>query len=304
MRVGTGIILSVLSLSILAAVSPNNDNHGPLLARRAVSPNSRAVLWKRNNEDQEGSDPSSSGAGGGSSSGSSNSNQSPSTSKGFHKSLMNRWATRQQKYILEGDEKLIQRAIKKLTDVTKGEHVKEVIADIESFLRTLLKGAKVLVDLFDNKALTPFSLSIPKGKEYKSLIKEMSRIQRAAKDLAKEYLRHMYGTIDNVNHYVQFLISVLGRGTVSTGNTCNSLVDLGNKDYMALLSKVKSATDEDRAKVNEYAQELQTYHDGSWVSLDSIKDKIKRGVLKFDYDRLSKASSLTSKIRDRIMISG
>ncbi|KAH6576265.1 hypothetical protein BASA62_001520 [Batrachochytrium salamandrivorans] len=63
MRVGIGIILSVLSFSVLAAVTSNYDYHGPLLVRRAVSPNNRVVLWKRSNEEQTAPVPSNSGAG-------------------------------------------------------------------------------------------------------------------------------------------------------------------------------------------------------------------------------------------------
>ncbi|KAH9274546.1 hypothetical protein BASA83_003182 [Batrachochytrium salamandrivorans] len=63
MRVGIGIMLSVLSFSVLAAVIPNYDSHGILLARRAVNPDTMDLLWKRADEDQEGSEPSGSGAG-------------------------------------------------------------------------------------------------------------------------------------------------------------------------------------------------------------------------------------------------
>ncbi|KAH9267104.1 hypothetical protein BASA83_010130 [Batrachochytrium salamandrivorans] len=54
MRVGTGVILSVLSPSALAAVIPNYDSHGLLLARRAVNPDPMNLLWKRNNGEQTG----------------------------------------------------------------------------------------------------------------------------------------------------------------------------------------------------------------------------------------------------------
>ncbi|KAH9275334.1 hypothetical protein BASA83_002106 [Batrachochytrium salamandrivorans] len=62
MRVDTGIILSVLSFSVLAAVIPNYDDHGILLARRTVDPDTMDLLWKRADEDQEESEPSGSGA--------------------------------------------------------------------------------------------------------------------------------------------------------------------------------------------------------------------------------------------------
>ncbi|KAH9251206.1 hypothetical protein BASA81_010901 [Batrachochytrium salamandrivorans] len=54
MKVGTGIILSVLSSSVLAAVIPNYDSHGILLARRTVNTDPMDLLWKRNNGEQTG----------------------------------------------------------------------------------------------------------------------------------------------------------------------------------------------------------------------------------------------------------
>ncbi|KAH6580773.1 hypothetical protein BASA60_002734 [Batrachochytrium salamandrivorans] len=60
MRVGIGIILSVLSSSVLAAVIPDYDSHGLLLVRRAVNPDNRVLLWKRAGEEQEAPGPSNS----------------------------------------------------------------------------------------------------------------------------------------------------------------------------------------------------------------------------------------------------
>ncbi|KAH6594768.1 hypothetical protein BASA50_006443 [Batrachochytrium salamandrivorans] len=62
MRVGAGIILSVLSSSVLAAVIPNDDSHGILLVRRTVGLENKDVSWKRNNADEVRSVPSSSGS--------------------------------------------------------------------------------------------------------------------------------------------------------------------------------------------------------------------------------------------------
>ncbi|KAH9272593.1 hypothetical protein BASA83_005094 [Batrachochytrium salamandrivorans] len=80
MRADTGIILSVLSSSVLSAVIPSYDSHGILLARRAVNPENRAVLWKRADEDQEEPGPSSSRSGANAESGSSRSESNPNSS--------------------------------------------------------------------------------------------------------------------------------------------------------------------------------------------------------------------------------
>ncbi|KAH6592895.1 hypothetical protein BASA50_007733 [Batrachochytrium salamandrivorans] len=58
MRVDIGIILSVLSFSVLAKVIPNDDFHGSLLVRRAVSPDTTDLLWKRaDGDDEQGPSP-------------------------------------------------------------------------------------------------------------------------------------------------------------------------------------------------------------------------------------------------------
>ncbi|KAH6592896.1 hypothetical protein BASA50_007734 [Batrachochytrium salamandrivorans] len=58
MRVDIGIILSVLSFSVLAKVIPNDDFHGSLLVRRAVGPDTTDLLWKRaDGDDKQGPSP-------------------------------------------------------------------------------------------------------------------------------------------------------------------------------------------------------------------------------------------------------
>ncbi|KAH6584982.1 hypothetical protein BASA60_000721 [Batrachochytrium salamandrivorans] len=93
MRVDTGIILSVLSFSVLAAVIPNYDSHGTLLARRTVDPDTMDLLWKRADEDQEGSEPSGSGA---DTNAGTSGNSQPSKKGGLFKSLMQSRNARKQ----------------------------------------------------------------------------------------------------------------------------------------------------------------------------------------------------------------
>ncbi|KAH6591809.1 hypothetical protein BASA50_008476 [Batrachochytrium salamandrivorans] len=58
MRVHIGISLSVLSLSVLAKVIPNDGSHGSLLVRRTVDPDPMDFSWRRNNgDDKQGSSP-------------------------------------------------------------------------------------------------------------------------------------------------------------------------------------------------------------------------------------------------------
>ncbi|KAH6568277.1 hypothetical protein BASA60_008688 [Batrachochytrium salamandrivorans] len=198
MRVGIGVILSVLSSSVLATVIPNDDSHGLLLVRRTVNPDNRAVLWKRADEDQMQVVPFGSGVG--SSAGSSRSESAsagddagastgddaeantsigksnPNNSRG--KSILSRLGrpfrtfrtnlkTAKQEVALEHDGKNLQNAIKALTKVTEGETKDKFISDIEKNLRIALELARGFMKAFDTKDKRPFFLIFPEGKNRK-----------------------------------------------------------------------------------------------------------------------------------------
>ncbi|KAH6562269.1 hypothetical protein BASA62_009257 [Batrachochytrium salamandrivorans] len=137
MRVSTGIILSVLSSSVLAAVTSDYDYHGPLLVRRAVNPVTKVVLWKRNNEKQTGPGPSSSGSGANARASTSNGESNPDDSdinselkkldrfrnyvERLYKSRNKSGRNLRQRMAQWRDKKLIKFAIKIVTKVVQGE---------------------------------------------------------------------------------------------------------------------------------------------------------------------------------------
>ncbi|KAH6582101.1 hypothetical protein BASA61_008676, partial [Batrachochytrium salamandrivorans] len=137
MRVDIGIILSVLSSSALAKVIPNDDFHGSLLVRRAVSPDTTDLLWKRaDGDDEQG--PSSTdldtgadadveasnnaeAVAGASASSDDSSLDQPSGSGGLSELDQTpdsieepRWPS--QEHILQGDKESIQKAVTKVTE--------------------------------------------------------------------------------------------------------------------------------------------------------------------------------------------
>ncbi|KAH6570149.1 hypothetical protein BASA60_007915 [Batrachochytrium salamandrivorans] len=172
MRVGIRIILSVLSSSVLAAVIPNNDDHGILLVRRAGNPDNKVVLWKRADEEQEGSEPSGSGASGGGSSpnlpsdnnGLGNPGKPQRNAKGFGMYLKKGWANQRQKYVQWSDERRIKAAIKKVTEVIEGDQAKQVISEINKCLTNALNSAMKFLAAYNNQDNGPFFLSTPKAK--------------------------------------------------------------------------------------------------------------------------------------------
>ncbi|KAH6571153.1 hypothetical protein BASA62_004035 [Batrachochytrium salamandrivorans] len=149
MRVGIGIILSVLSSSVLAAVIPNDDDHGILLARRTGSLENKDLLWKRADEEQMELGSSNSGAGASteaSAGASAGDDAEASTSTGENSPNNSRGKT--------------------LTKVTEGDDKSGFISEVETLLRTALNEARGFMKAF-KKVKKPFVLFTPEGKNRK-----------------------------------------------------------------------------------------------------------------------------------------
>ncbi|KAH6564625.1 hypothetical protein BASA62_007791 [Batrachochytrium salamandrivorans] len=118
MRVHIGISLSVLSLSVLAKVIPNDGSHGSLLVRRTVDPDPMDFSWRRNNgDDKQGS--------------------SPMDSRSW------------SKHILDSDERLIQKAIEKVTGAFEGEQANQVISEIKALLTHVLNSIRMFLESYE-----------------------------------------------------------------------------------------------------------------------------------------------------------
>ncbi|KAH6587797.1 hypothetical protein BASA50_011099 [Batrachochytrium salamandrivorans] len=160
MRVGAGIILSVLSSSVLAAVIPNYGDHVPLLVRRTVNPENRVVLWKRADEKQTGPGPSNSGAGASSEASTSNGQSNPDDSAGDIKYL---YAGEYKDFISKvepkNNEKNIQIIEKYLSEANEYWKSLEAVAD---YNQNLINNGKVT---FTKKASKKTSTSATRVKK-------------------------------------------------------------------------------------------------------------------------------------------
>ncbi|KAH9252655.1 hypothetical protein BASA81_009436 [Batrachochytrium salamandrivorans] len=191
MRVDTGIVLSVLSLSVLAKVIPNDGSHGPLLVRRTVDPDPMDFSWRRNNgADEQGSSPMDSGAGAEAGASASSDDSSPNQPSGsgelnkvdqtsdpteeprwfFQKHLL----PHRPKHILDSDERLIQKAIEKVTGAFEGEQANQVISEIKALLTHLLNSIRMFLESYEGRISVPFYLFTPVGSNSYSLFEEMS----------------------------------------------------------------------------------------------------------------------------------
>ncbi|KAH6561969.1 hypothetical protein BASA60_011275 [Batrachochytrium salamandrivorans] len=319
MRVGIGIILSVLSFSVLAAVIPNYDSHSPLLVRRAGSPNSNAVLWKRNNEEQTPPVPSSSGAGASAQTSTSNGESNPDYSSGnrgsgildrfraflesFYKIFKKLRSTPKQKYLQWRDDGSIKKVVKTLTEVTEGEQAKQVVLEIKRFLNITLKGARMTFDLFDDKDATPFFLPIPKDSNQKSLIKKMVTIQKSGKKAAKEHLGDVTRGIDGVIKNPQYVVKEMEKITDSISRMCMALTPMYNRDFTDLVAKVNPTNKEKYTKnIKNHVSEMWGYRDGAMVSFNAIKNHISSGRVTFKGKNSSKFSNFKSGVQKRLGI--
>ncbi|KAH6567447.1 hypothetical protein BASA50_003290 [Batrachochytrium salamandrivorans] len=299
MRVGVRIILSVLSFSVLAIVIPNYDSHVYPLARRAVNPNSRVTLWKRNNGEQTGPGPSSSGAGASTEASTSIYESNPNYSSNnrgrskldqlrdfvrrLYRSLMKNLDASKQKYNQWRDKKTIKATIKKLTEVVEDKNGNQFISDINKFLSSALEGARGFIGVFDNKAKkTPFFLTIPKGKKKKSLTKKMTKIQNDGRKVTKENLQDVNNAITRITKFPQDVVRELGEIMSSASRMYRLTTDLHDRDYRALMSNVKDTNNEEHVKSTEKRiSEMKEYRDRISSALDYIKEQVNDGRVTF-----------------------
>ncbi|KAH9272581.1 hypothetical protein BASA83_005082 [Batrachochytrium salamandrivorans] len=298
MRVGTGIILSLLSSSVLSAVIPNDDSHGILLVRRTVGPENRAVLWKRADEEQTGPGSLSSGAGASAESGSIRSEDSSSPSsensglskmsrfreffRRFYMRLKLSWHNARQRIIWRRDERLLKKAIKKVAGVVQGGEAKQVISEINDFLNLTQKASRRILDLYDTKTEIPFLLFIPKGKDRKSLTKKMVKIKNTGKKITKEHLGDVARAISRITKHPQYVMSELEGITKSVSRMYLALKNLCDGEYKDLASKVGSTGNEKHIKVAEtHISDAKNYYEIILEGFEYIKDHIEVGRITF-----------------------
>ncbi|KAH9248685.1 hypothetical protein BSLG_007046 [Batrachochytrium salamandrivorans] len=317
MRAGTGIILSVLSFSVLAAVIPNYDSHGILLVRRAVNPDPMDLLWKRNNGEQAGPGPSSSGAGAstetGAGIGESNPNSS-SINSGLSKMdrlrdfservrmrFMKNRDPRKQQYILKSEERSLQNAAKKLAEATNGISKDQFVIEVVKLLRTALDGARSSLKLYETKLITLFSLSISKGKNRKSLAKKMVKIQNNGKKYTNQHLKAITHAINGIIKHPQRVMAEMDKITGSAARISTMLGGLYSSDYKTLISKVGSTGNEENIKETEnYLSEIEGHRDGVLKVVKIIKGEITSGRVTFKGKNTSKFGAFKSGVQRRL----
>ncbi|KAH9265878.1 hypothetical protein BASA83_010901 [Batrachochytrium salamandrivorans] len=300
MRVDTGIILSVLSFSVFAAVIPNHDYYVPLLVRRTAGINIMDFLWKRNGDDQMNSDDSGSGANGG---GRSNNvlgklSSSRSAARGVELPLPGVFKGQMTSYTMSRDSKNLERIVKKLTEVVQGGRATQDIANIRMLLGTSLTATKFFKDTYEDKSGAPFFSSHKKAKNYRSVTKEVNRIKRAAKELVEICLDEIYKVIANILKRPRDVMRELEKVVSSSTAMFKSLISLCEKDYMNLISQMEDIDHGVyKQRTEEHVTQLKSYQDKTVKIYDALKVKIEGGVLQFTEKTPSKTSALRSRIR-------
>ncbi|KAH9274251.1 hypothetical protein BASA83_003244 [Batrachochytrium salamandrivorans] len=312
MIVGIGIILSVLSSSVLAAAIPNYDSHGLLLVRRAGSPNNKAVLWKRNNEEQTGPVPLKLESGAGAQTSTSISESNPDYSSGnrgssklgkFYMSFKKSWNTQKHKVLQWRDKNKIKNAAKKLTRVVAGEEAKNFITDIEKFLHTTLEGARMAFKSYDNPDIVPFFLSVPKGNTQKSLTQKMTGIQNTTKQEVKKYLGDVTRGIGDITKNPQGVIIEMEKITGSISAMCIALTLVSGLSYKVLVPKVgREGNEKHIENTKTYLIKLRGYRDDAFKSFDSIKAMLDSGKVTFKRKTPSRFSNFKSGVKKRLGI--
>ncbi|KAH6582011.1 hypothetical protein BASA61_008758 [Batrachochytrium salamandrivorans] len=218
MRVDIGIILSVLSFSVLAKAIPNDGYNGPLLVRRAVGPDTTDLLWKRADDDgEQGPSPMDLdiGAEADASSDDSSSNQPSGSGE-----LSELYRTSNP-----SDEESIQTVIEKVTEAFEGENKDEFISKIKTVLTIVLNSVRVFLAAYDSKDTAPFVLMIPKGTtdqqssiEKLSICKILERVwsleNRAYVDVTESYIRQVWSDGDRVSELLDKIERMTDSGMI------------------------------------------------------------------------------------------
>ncbi|KAH6588736.1 hypothetical protein BASA50_010536 [Batrachochytrium salamandrivorans] len=322
MKVGIGIILSVLSSSVLSAVIPNDDSHGPLLVRRAGSLANKDASWSKDNEDQTGPDPSSSGSGTESESGTGigeNTSSASSSSRGLSKMgqlrefaeelrmrFMKNRDPRKQQYILRNNEKSFQTAIKKLAEATEGVSKDQFVVEVKKFLRTALDGARSGSELYDSKVKTPFFvLSITESKNRRSLLKKITKMQNTAKKAVEEHLGAITHAINNIAKHPQNVINEMEKITSSISHMCMALTVVSGRDYKDLVSKVKSPGNEENIEItNNYISKMNDHRDSAFEAVNAIKEEVTKGRVTFKGKTQSRFGAFKTGVKKRLGLKG
>ncbi|KAH9253429.1 hypothetical protein BASA81_008626 [Batrachochytrium salamandrivorans] len=300
MRVDTGIILSVLSFSVFAAVIPNNDYYVPLLVRRTAGINIMDFLWKRNGDDQMNFDGSGSGANGGgrSNNGLGKLSSSRSAARGVELPLPGVFKGQVTSYTMSRDSRNLEKIVVKLTEVVQGGRARQDINNIRMLLGTSLTAAKFFKETYDSKSGAPFFSSHKKATDYKSVTREVNRIKNAARELVETYLNKIYKAIAHILKRPRDVMGELDKVVSSSTAMFKLLISLCEKDYMTLISQME---DIDRGvykqRTEEHVEQLKTYQDKTVNIYDALKAKIEGGVLQFKGEAPSKLSALKSRVR-------
>ncbi|KAH6588935.1 hypothetical protein BASA61_005776 [Batrachochytrium salamandrivorans] len=272
MRVDIGIILSVLSFSALAKVIPNDDFHGSLLVRRAVSPDTTDLLWKRaDGDDEQGSSPMDLDIGAEAEAGASNNaeagasassydsspdhpsgsgelselDQTSDSAEELYRPSQKQLLIQRQGYMPRSDKRSIKAVVKKVTEAFEDEKVliKETIEDITHLVSRIITNPR-------------------------NVMKELKKIMRSITNMFR---------LTQVSY---------------------------NSDYKMLLSEVKNPKNEACVKVTKaYIHQMESGRDLALLSLKRIKSMIDSGSMRPKETNPSEFSSSTLNVRDRQEVS-
>ncbi|KAH6571986.1 hypothetical protein BASA60_006877 [Batrachochytrium salamandrivorans] len=267
MRVGTGIILSVLSFSVLAAVIPNYDDHGLLLARRTVNSDPMDLLWKRADEDQEESEPSGSGA---DTSAGTSGNSQPGKKGGLFKSFMKSRNARKQKSAQESDVRYVAIAIKKLTKVVEGRNKNQFILGVKGTSKKLLTNEMVKIQNTGRRAADKNLKAVIRG--IFLIIRRPRGVEVALEKIADSVL-HMY--------------------KVHKG--------LYEKEYNDLVSKVGPANNEEHIKrTKDFMSSMNKHQEHILASVHSMQMEIGNKGVTFKKKKPSMFAKFKSGAKSRL----
>ncbi|KAH6582461.1 hypothetical protein BASA60_001915 [Batrachochytrium salamandrivorans] len=174
MRVHIGISLSVLSLSVLAKVIPNDGSHGSLLSYGLTRAGVAEAGASASSDDSSPNQPSGSGE-------LNKVSQTPDSTEEPRWLFQEQLLPHRSKHILDSDERLIQKAIEKVTGAFEGPTSAQLY---------LIPVLYLLYDLFSKMDTT-------ENRAYVEVTKDYIRQMDSDWDLALELLEKIKGMVND-----------------------------------------------------------------------------------------------------------
>ncbi|KAH6602895.1 hypothetical protein BASA61_000652 [Batrachochytrium salamandrivorans] len=228
--------------------------------------------------------------------------QTPDSTKKPHWPFQEHLLPHRSKHILDSDERLIQKAIEKVTEAFEGEQANQVISEIKALLTHVLNSIRMFLESYEGRISRPFYLFTPVGSNSHSLFEEMVCINQHQRDLVIKLLGITNKAISRIIKKPRKVANRL-RDIVYKAQLLRNYISFHYHTYYTTLFS-KMDTTENRAYVEvtkDYIRQMDSDWDLALELLEKIKGMVNDGMMRLK-PVPSRFSSLMLNVKKRLGI--